>query len=229
MESEDKVEEMEELKPQLTELHVGLKRALLEHPLRSEVQGLVGAQAFALWETDVLACDPKIKEGLVVESKTANEYIELTASAEFEFMDETLNLSTITKHTQSPDRRVRHDCLKTMWGWFEENGAELDRIFDDLVGQQSERPAIATGWRRRAGELRDMCFDATIDFRRYGRSDAQLSHQDRIGTFQDGFFPPALDGSFGDIERIGNSLVSPRRPKFSLVALEQRFGTDDFP
>ena len=58
---------------------------------------------------------------------------------------------------------------------------------------------------------------------------AQLSHQDRIGTFQDGFFPPALDGSFGDLERIGDSLVSPRRPKFSLVALEQRFGTGDFP
>jgi hypothetical protein len=74
-------EEWDEAEPRWTELEVVMKRALLTHPLRAELVAALGAQAFALWESDVLAFDPAIKADLAAEAKLGAEYVELLASA----------------------------------------------------------------------------------------------------------------------------------------------------
>lgn len=122
-----------EQEPRWTELVVSMKRALLAHPLRAELERALGAQAFALWESEVLAFHPAIKADLANESKLGAEYVALEASAELELGGERLSLSSIVKHRQSGDRLVRHDAERAQWAWFERNGAELDRFFDDLV------------------------------------------------------------------------------------------------
>ena len=126
-------EAWDEVSPRWTELQVKVKRALLSHPDREALEAELGAQAFALWESEVLTFDPTIKSDLVKESSLKAEYTELLAKAELEFRGEALNLSTIGKYRVSADREVRHDAESVLWGWFEANGTQLDRVFDDLV------------------------------------------------------------------------------------------------
>ena len=130
------------VEPRWTELEVEMKRALLEHPLRPELEQETGPQAFALWESDCLAFDPALKEDLARESALGLEYTELLASAKLSFAGEDLTLSTITKHYESADRATRHGADLVLWKWFEENGAQLDRIFDDMLRL---RTGMATG------------------------------------------------------------------------------------
>ncbi len=137
-------EAWDEVEPRWTELEVSMKRALLGHPRRADFEAEIGAQAFALWESDVLAFDPAIKGDLAREAKLGAEYVELLASAELAFDGEVLNLSSINKHRQSPDRAVRHAAEEVYWDWFAAHGADLDRIFDDLV-QLRTRARSAAG------------------------------------------------------------------------------------
>ncbi len=126
-------EAWDEAEPRWTELEVTMKRTLLEHPLRAQLARALGAQAFALWEADVLAFHPDIKGDLAREAKLGAEYVELLAAAEIPFRGATYNLSTIVKFRQHADRALRLAAEQALWGWFDARGAELDRIFDDLV------------------------------------------------------------------------------------------------
>jgi M3 family oligoendopeptidase len=131
-------EEWDEAEPAWTELEVTMKRALLGHRLRDELERSLGAQAFALWESDVLAFDPAIKGDLAREAKLAAEYLELLASAELDYGGERLNLSSILKYRQSGNRDDRHGAERVMWAWFADHAETLDRIFDDLVGLRTD-------------------------------------------------------------------------------------------
>ncbi|MCP3917696.1 MAG: M3 family oligoendopeptidase [bacterium] len=120
-------------RPRWTELEVGMKRTLLDHSLRAELEDALGAQVFALWGSQVLAFDSEIKDDLTRESALQAEYNQLLAGAEIDFRSEQHNLSTITKFRQEADRDLRHDTDRALWGWFAGNAVELDRIYDDLV------------------------------------------------------------------------------------------------
>jgi len=135
---------LNQLTPAWTELEVAMKRALLAHPLRGEIEAHLGGQAFALWEVDVLAFDPALKDSLVAESQLEAEYNKLLAGAEFHYHGETLNLSTITKYRTHADREVRHGAERVHWDWFSAHAEQLDRIYDDMVG-------LRTGMARQLG------------------------------------------------------------------------------
>ena len=130
-------EAWDDMKPRWTELEIAVKRALLTHPLRAELEEAVGAQAFALWESDALAFDPAIVEDLVGESKLEAEFTALLASAQIEFRGETETLTTLIRHRQDARRDVRHESTAAMWAWFGENSPTLDRIYADLVELRS--------------------------------------------------------------------------------------------
>lgn len=123
----------DELRPKLTELSVILKRRLLASPRRAELEAHFGPQAFALWQANITTYDPVIEADMVREAKLEAEYIELTASARLPFQGETYNLSSIVKFREHPDREVRHAAEKLRWGWYAENRAALDRIYDEQV------------------------------------------------------------------------------------------------
>ncbi|MFT7463775.1 MAG: M3 family oligoendopeptidase [Pseudohongiellaceae bacterium] len=128
----------DELGPQWIELEVAVKQALREHPLHAQLKAALGEQVFSLWEVDVLAFDPAIKDGLVQESKLEGEYTSLLASAKLRFQDEDLNLSTLVKYRVHSDRQTRHGAEQVHWQWFAENGDQLDRIYDDMVALRTK-------------------------------------------------------------------------------------------
>lgn len=126
-------ERCNELQPKIEGLDVAIKRLLLASPYRAQLQSDVGPYAFALWETDVTAYDPKIEAKSVEEAAIAQDYVSLLASATFDFGGEHLNLSSISKFSEHPDRALRRDAAVAKWSFYAENGATLDEAYDRLV------------------------------------------------------------------------------------------------
>ena len=123
----------DEIAPRLTDLDVRVKRLLLAHARRADLEKQFGPHAFALWECDVLAFDPAIQEPLVRESKLCAEYDQLIAGAKLAFRGETLNFSGLVKYREHEDRRIRHEAEAVRWRWFAENRARLDGLYDEMV------------------------------------------------------------------------------------------------
>jgi M3 family oligoendopeptidase len=123
----------DELTPKLIDLDVRIKRLLLAHPKRADLERKFGPHAFALWEADVMTFDPVIEEDLVREAKLQAEYNELTAGAKLSFRGQTYNLSGIVKFREDADRQTRHDSEQVRWQWYADNRPQLDRIYDGLV------------------------------------------------------------------------------------------------
>ena len=127
-----------ELRPKITGLDVALKRKLLASPLRKAIESESGAYLFERWELDVTAFDPGIEAQTVRESQTADEYIKLMAEASFEFNGEQLNLSTVSKYGENPNRDLRRGAYEARWNFMQSNAPELDRLYDDLVHLRDE-------------------------------------------------------------------------------------------
>ena len=126
-------DEYDEAAPKLTELATNFIRKLVEGPHRDELRESLGEQSIALWDAAITTYDPSIEQETVQESKLTAEYTELMASAAIDFQGETHNLSTMRKFAEDPDRDVRRRADELTWGWFDEKGEQLDRIFDELV------------------------------------------------------------------------------------------------
>ncbi|HRX80958.1 MAG TPA: M3 family oligoendopeptidase, partial [Pirellulaceae bacterium] len=123
----------DELKPRLTDLSVRMKRNLIKTPHRAALAASFGPQAFALWEADVLAFDPKIESDLIEESKLEAEFTGLLASAKLPFQGCTYNFAGLAKFHVDSDRQVRYDSNTVKWQWFADNAEQLDRIYDEQV------------------------------------------------------------------------------------------------
>ena len=123
----------DELRPQLVELEVAMKRRLLRDDARPSVEEEYGSHVTRMWEVDIVTYDPVIADDLVKEAELEARYNELLASAEFEFQGETCNHSAIVKYLESPDREIRRQADQLRWQWFADHRAELDDLFDQLV------------------------------------------------------------------------------------------------
>jgi M3 family oligoendopeptidase len=125
------------LAPQATEHEVALKRRLLDDPDRTGVAALTGTHALELWQSDIATFDPAIKPALEAESRLSAAYTALLAGARIEIEGQTVNLAGLGPYAQSPDRDVRHRAEAARWGFFAANGAELDRLYEELVKLRS--------------------------------------------------------------------------------------------
>jgi M3 family oligoendopeptidase len=100
---------------------------------RAAIERLVGVHAVRLWELDVTVFDPVIADDVVREAALVDSYTALTGAAKIEIDGKIVNLSSLAPYLQHPERATRHEAARLRWAFFEENGAELDRIFDELV------------------------------------------------------------------------------------------------
>jgi len=126
-------DECDGLAPKLHELDVDLMRMLCAAPWRSGLERRLGTMAFRTWESIVSTYAPAIEVETVADKQAGARYMERTASARFEFHGQTLNLSSLAKFHDDPDRSVRHEAFTRRWDWFARNGGELDAIFDEQV------------------------------------------------------------------------------------------------
>lgn len=123
----------DQIRPQLTELAVAMKRKLLDSHYRAELEARFGEHLFQLWRADLLSFDPAIQDDLVRESQFEAEYTQLLASAKIEFQGRTYNQSEIVKFREHMDRDTRREAERARWSWYAAERPRLDRIYDDLV------------------------------------------------------------------------------------------------
>lgn len=132
------VDELNELRPKITGLDVALKRKFLASPLRADLERELGSYVFSRWETEVTAYDPVVERFAVKEAALGDEYVELLATAVFDFGGEHLNMPQMNRFVEHPDRRMRRDALAAKWQFFSDNREALDRIYDALVHVRTE-------------------------------------------------------------------------------------------
>ncbi|MCA9524548.1 MAG: M3 family oligoendopeptidase [Myxococcales bacterium] len=137
---------LDEIWPQIVGFHTRVKRALLQHRLRPELEARFGKTAFDLWDLDSRSYADEIQSDLARESELVSEYVQLTGSARFVFRGEDHNLSSIVRYQTDPDRGTRRGAETARWQWFADNSETIDRIFDDLV-QVRNRMALTLGLR----------------------------------------------------------------------------------
>jgi M3 family oligoendopeptidase len=124
---------VDELEPALTNFEIEMKKTFIGSGERGWLESELGAHAFRLWENDLKTFDPVIESDLVLESKLGADYMQLLAGIEIEFSGEKLNLAGLGRFATHPDRDVRHRAAAARWSALGERGAELDRIYAELV------------------------------------------------------------------------------------------------
>ncbi|NLX62350.1 MAG: M3 family oligoendopeptidase [Tissierellia bacterium] len=108
-------------------------KALINSKFRTELEKTWGKQIFRLAELRIKTFSEEIMEDLVKENKLITEYDKLIASAKLDFEGETRNLSQMIPFMESEDRDMRRRATKKYVSFFEENEAEFDRIYDEMV------------------------------------------------------------------------------------------------
>ncbi len=108
-------------------------KALVASPYRKALEVEWGSQLFALAECQLKTFSPAVLELLKKENKLCSEYRKLTSSAEVIFRDKSYNLQQMAPFMQSPDREFRREAQLSYTKFFEDNEAQIDRIYDELV------------------------------------------------------------------------------------------------
>ena len=88
---------------------------------------------FMLAENAVKCFDESIIEEMQLENKLSSEYNKLKASAKIEFEGEVYNLASIAPKTLDKDRNIRKAAMEAATKFYQDNEAEFDRIYDELV------------------------------------------------------------------------------------------------
>src|SRR5690606_1376503 len=108
-------------------------KALISSKFRTQLEKTWGKQIFRLAELMIKTFSEEIMEDLVKENKLITEYDKLIASAKIDFEGEIRNLSQMIPFMESEDRDMRRRATQKYVGFFEENEAEFDRIYDEMV------------------------------------------------------------------------------------------------
>ncbi len=123
----------DESNPLFTKLSNEFNKEMVQSKFRKELEKEFGHQIFDLTELSLKVFKPEIMEDLQTENKLTSKYSKLIASAQIEFQGEKRTLSQMSPFIQSIDRNVRKAASTAFYGFFAENEAEFDSIYDELV------------------------------------------------------------------------------------------------
>lgn len=126
-------EHYDRLQPHILARNVAIKRRLLAHPLRPALEARFGLQAFRLWELDAKTYAPQIEADLVREAELEAAYESLIGGIMVEFDGRRMTFGEIRGYANARDRKQRYAAERVRWEALAARGAELDRIYDELV------------------------------------------------------------------------------------------------
>ncbi|QTD41465.1 M3 family oligoendopeptidase [Sporosarcina sp. Te-1] len=123
----------DEINPEFQELGTAFYKELVATPYRKELENKWGPQLFALADNAIKSFSSEVLPLLQQENKLTSEYAKLVASAQIEFDGKTLTLAQLAPYAESTDRSVRKSAMEASYAFYESNGEQFDRIYDDLV------------------------------------------------------------------------------------------------
>lgn len=124
---------IDENRPKYDNLVSKFYKELVNSKFRDELEREWGTQIFNIAEMQLEVFSEEIIDDLVKENKLVTEYDKLIASAKIPFEGEIRNLSQMRPFMESKDRSMRKRAAEALTKFFEENEAEFDRIYDELV------------------------------------------------------------------------------------------------
>ena len=119
--------------PKLQPVFKAWTHATLESPFRAQLEEKYGAVPFINAEMSTKTFSPAIVEDLQKENALRTRYSKLIASAQIPFRGETYTLSQLSPWKLNPDDEIRKEAWVAEGNWYNEHGAELDEIYDELV------------------------------------------------------------------------------------------------
>lgn len=128
--------------PEIQNLETKYLRKVFESPYRDYLEEKIGKVAFTNMDLRFRAIDEKLIPLMKQENALTSQYDQLIASAKIDWNGETLNLSLMKKYMTDKDRDVRQKAYDKYTEFFVENGAELDRIYDELVKNRTEQAKL---------------------------------------------------------------------------------------
>ena len=124
--------------PELEEYEQAWKLAMLESPFRPDFEAEYGNLMFLNTEIALKTFSPEIVPQLQKENDLTLAYSKLLASAQIPFESKTYTLSQMTPFQSDADDERRLAAWKAVGGWYKEQQAELDRIYDELTHLRDE-------------------------------------------------------------------------------------------
>ncbi|PID81295.1 MAG: oligoendopeptidase F [Clostridiales bacterium] len=124
---------VDEQQPVYEDMVVDYYRALVASPHRAALAEKWGKQLFDFAACKLKTSSPEVLPLVQRENKLASEYRKLMSSAAIEFNGGTYNLQQMGPFMQVADRAQRRAATNSYMSFFEENEAQLDRIYDDMV------------------------------------------------------------------------------------------------
>ena len=151
-----------EIGPVIDNLNFEYACALLDSPLRPELEKVLNPVLFKSLEVQRKAMSPDIIEDMIEENKLTSQYGKLLSTMEFTFRGETMPRTVLTKYFKDDDRQTRKEAYDALGAGLQAHAEELDDIFDKLVHIR-DRMAKKMGYKNfvelgyyRMGRL---CFD----------------------------------------------------------------------
>ena len=123
----------DEHEPYLQKFLVSVVKAVLESPYKEELKKDVPETFFLIGENALRSFDERIIEDLQEENRLSSEYDKLIANAQIEFDGKTQTLASLMAYFEDPKEEVRRAAFLAYWGYLEEQEAQLDDIYDQLV------------------------------------------------------------------------------------------------
>lgn len=119
--------------PEYSELISDYYRLLVNSQFRNEIEAKYGKQLFNVAEMMLKSINSAVVEDLKTENHYGSQYLKIIASAKIQFDGKEMNLQEFKPYFESLDRDVRKKAVEAYWGFFEENGPELDELYDKMV------------------------------------------------------------------------------------------------
>ena len=123
----------DEISPELGNLSVQYGNALLDSPLRAELEKALTPIYFQYLEADRKVMSPAIIDDLKEENKIVSEYSKMMAGMEFEFRGEKMSRAMLSGYFKDDDRETRREAYTVMGNVLNGYKERLDNIYDRLV------------------------------------------------------------------------------------------------
>ena len=124
---------LDEASPELQEADTQISMAMLDSPLRPELEKHYGSLLFKNLEIARRSFKPELIPLMQEESRLEAQYQKLYAGMTVEFDGQTLPMPMLGRYKGSADRAVRRAAYEAEGRAFDAHQAELDDIFDRLV------------------------------------------------------------------------------------------------